>query len=129
KHHIHIEYYIYENDHIGNLLKDILIEKAKEGLEVRLIYDDFGSRSIRRKFVRELRAAGVEAYPFNRIRILLLANRLNYRNHRKIIIIDGRCAFVGGINVSDRYINDGREQVFWRDTHLRIDGPAILQLQ
>ncbi len=129
KHHIHIEYYIYENDHIGNLLKDILIEKAKEGLEVRFIYDDFGSRSIRRKFVRELRAAGVEAYPFNRIRILLLANRLNYRNHRKIIIVDGRCAFVGGINVSDRYINDGREQVFWRDTHLRIDGPAILQLQ
>src|SRR5690606_35626269 len=83
KHHIHIEYYIYENDHIGNLLKDILIEKAKEGVEVRFIYDDFGSRSIRRKFVRELKAAGVEAYPFNRIRILLLANRLNYRNHRK----------------------------------------------
>src|SRR5690554_705133 len=129
KHHIHLEYYIYENDHVGNLLKDVLVQKAKEGVEVRFIYDAFGSRSIRGKLVRELKEAGVEAYPFNRIRIPFLANRLNYRNHRKIIIVDGRCAFVGGINVSDQYINDGREKIFWRDTHLRIDGPSVLQLQ
>lgn len=129
RHHIHLEYYIYENDRIGNLLKDILIQKAKEGVTVRFIYDGFGSRSIRGKLVRELKEAGVEAYPFNKIRVPFLANRLNYRNHRKIIIVDGLCAFVGGINVSDRYINDGNEKIFWRDTHLRIDGPAIHHLQ
>ena len=130
KHHIHIEYYIYENDGIGNLIKDVLIQKAKEGVEVRLIYDDFGSRSIRKKLVKELRENGVEAYPFNKVRLLYLANRLNYRNHRKIIIVDGSCAFIGGINVSDKYINKGeKEGLFWRDTHLRIDGTGMYQLQ
>jgi len=131
KHHIHLEYYIYEDDEIGNCIKDLLIEKAKEGVEVRVIYDDFGSASIRKKLVKELIAAGVEAYPFNRVRLLLLANRLNYRNHRKIIIIDGSCGFIGGINISDRYINheNDADKKYWRDTHLRIDGPGILFLQ
>lgn len=96
-HHIHLEYYIYENDQIGNQIKGILIQKAKEGVQVRLIYDEFGSRSIRKSLVSALRNAGVEAYPFNRIRLLSLANRLNYRNHRKILIVDGKCAFVGGM--------------------------------
>ena len=131
KHHIHLEYYIYEDDRIGNTIKDVLIQKAKDGIEVRMIYDDFGSSSIRKKLVNELRNGGVEAYPFNLIRWLYFANRLNYRNHRKIIIIDGDFGFVGGINVSDRYINTlhETERHFWRDTHLRIDGPAILSLQ
>jgi cardiolipin synthase len=135
RHHIHIEYYIFEDDLIGNEVKQILIRKATEGVKVRVIYDAFGSRSIRKSFVRELKAAGVEAYPFNRIRFILLANPLNYRNHRKIIVVDGRCGFVGGINISDRYINDARyhkkkkQKVYWRDTHLRIDGPGVQYLQ
>lgn len=131
KHHIHLEYYIYEDDQIGNLIKDLLIKKANQGVEVRFIYDDFGSKSIRKKLVTELQSAGVEAYPFNRVRLLLFANRINYRNHRKIIIVDGECGFVGGINISDRYINDhiNQNKLYWRDTHLRIDGPGILFLQ
>jgi cardiolipin synthase len=131
EHHIHLEYYIYEDDGIGNRIKDILIQKAKEGIEVRFIYDDFGSSSIRKKLVKELKNAGVEAYPFNRVRLLLLANRINYRNHRKIIVVDGKCGFIGGINISDRYINKDKKQhkPYWRDTHLRIDGPGIQFLQ
>lgn len=129
KHHIHIEYYIYENDDIGNSIRDLLIAKAEEGVKVRFIYDDFGSSSIRRGFVRKMKKAGVEAYPFNTIRLLFLANRINYRNHRKIIIIDGKTAFTGGINISDRYINTENPKVYWRDTHLRIDGDAVMFLQ
>nr|WP_207434303.1 cardiolipin synthase [Sabulibacter ruber] len=131
RHHIHIEYYIIDNDHIGNQIKDVLIQKAREGVKVRFIYDDYGSRSIRRKYVKELKAAGVEACPFHKVHFLLLANRLNYRNHRKIIIVDAHTAFVGGINVADRYINnpDDLKRLYWRDTHLRIDGPGIYYLQ
>jgi cardiolipin synthase len=129
--HIHLEYFIYEDDRIGNKIKDILISKAIEGVKVRFIYDDFGSRSIRKRLVKELKLAGVEAYPFNRVRLLLFANRINYRNHRKIIIIDGKTGFTGGINISDRYINNynKKNKYFWRDTHLRIDGPGTLYLQ
>lgn len=130
QHHIHIEYYIFENDGIGNKIKEILMRKAREGVQVRFIYDDFGSRTIRGRFVRELKAAGVQAFPFHRVLWIALANRLNYRNHRKIIIIDGRTGFVGGINVSDRYINNKQSKnIFWRDMHLRIDGDGINYLQ
>lgn len=131
KDHIHIEYYIYEDDEIGRALAEVLIQKAEEGVQVRFIYDDFGSRSIRRKMGARLRAAGVMAFPFHKIFFLFFANRLNYRNHRKIIVVDGQTAFVGGINVSDRYINKPSDstKVFWRDTHLRIDGPGAHYLQ
>lgn len=127
--HIHIEYYIYEDDVIGNELKDLLIKKAKEGVEVRFIYDDFGSKSIRRTIAKELKKAGIQAFPFHKIRLLLLANRLNYRNHRKIVIIDGKTSFVGGINVCDKYINQPKSKIFWRDTHLMLKGYSSLDLQ
>jgi cardiolipin synthase len=131
RHHIHIEYYIFENDNIGNQVKDILIQKAAEGVQVRFIYDDFGSRSIRKNIVQELRAAGIEAFPFYKIFFIALSNRTNYRNHRKIIVIDGCTGFVGGINVSDRYINApvNNNPVYWRDTHVRINGPGVFYLQ
>jgi cardiolipin synthase len=131
KNHIHIEYYIFEDDVIGNEIKTVLIEKAREGIEVRFIYDDFGSRSIRKNVVPELLAAGVKAYPFYKIFFMALANRLNYRNHRKIIIIDGYVGFTGGINVSDRYINNGGGPgaLYWRDTHVKITGPGVNYLQ
>jgi cardiolipin synthase A/B len=133
KEYIHIEYYIYENDKIGQTIADILIKKAQEGIVVRFIYDDFGSRGIRKNIARRLTAAGVQAFPFYKIAFLRIANRLNYRNHRKIIVIDGREGFVGGINISDRYINDNgypaRHKLFWRDTHLMMKGPGVQYLQ
>lgn len=131
KHHIHIEYYIYEDDEIGNEIKNILMEKARAGVIVRLIYDDFGSRSIRKRVVPELIAAGVQAYPFYKVLFIALANRLNYRNHRKIIIIDGAVGYTGGINISDRYVNSSKrpDAVYWRDTHVKITGTGVYYLQ
>jgi len=129
KHHIHIEYYIYENDNIGEQLAQLLIQKAREGVQVRFIYDDFGSRKIRKNIVRQMKEAGVEAYPFYKVKLVMLANRLNYRNHRKIIIIDGYIGYIGGINVSDKYINQQKSKVFWRDTHLKIVGTSVVNLQ
>ena len=129
KHHIHLEYYIYEHDEIGEQVNNVLIEKAKEGIQVRFIYDDFGSPTISKKTEQKMRDAGIEIYPFQKVLFYLLANRLNYRNHRKIIVIDGQTAFTGGINVSDKYINNKPGKLFWRDTHLRIDGPGVYYLQ
>src|SRR5690554_5789429 len=131
KNHIHIEYYIFEDDETGRAVEEVLIEKAREGVDVRFIYDDFGSRSIRRKMSKRLRNAGVKIYPFRRVIFFLFANRINYRNHRKIIVIDGHTAFVGGINVSNKYVNDPRldNAVFWRDTHLMIEGQGVYYLQ
>jgi cardiolipin synthase len=129
KHHIHIEYYIYEWDEIGEQVAELLIQKANEGVKVRFIYDDFGSPNIKKKTEERMRKAGIEIYPFQKVHFYLLANRLNYRNHRKIIVIDGQIGFTGGINVSDKYINNGSQKLFWRDTHLRIDGPGVFYLQ
>lgn len=128
KHHIHIEYYIYEQDEIGTAIIELLIQKAREGVEVRFIYDDFGSPSIKKKIERRMMEAGVQVHPFHKVHFYLLANRINYRNHRKIIIVDGQTAFTGGINVSDKYINN-KKGLYWRDTHLRIDGPGVFYLQ
>lgn len=137
KHHIHIEYYIIEDDSTGREIENALIEKVKEGVSIRLIYDDFGSRSVRKTLLRRLKEAGIETYPFNKIVFIAFANRINYRNHRKIIIVDGTIGFIGGINISDRYINRPRirrrkrkwNQVYWRDTHMRIEGDGVAYLQ
>jgi cardiolipin synthase A/B len=129
KHHIHIEYYIFKEDDIGTAIIEILIEKAKQGLEVRFIYDDFGSPSIKKKSERKMQAAGIEVYPFSKVIFYLLANRINYRNHRKIVVIDGQTGFVGGININDKYINNNKQKLYWRDTHIRIDGPGVYYLQ
>lgn len=131
KDHIHIEYYIFEDDEIGKQIEEILIQKVKEGVQVRFIYDDYGSRAIRKTMAPRMKAHGIQAFPFFKVRFITLANQLNYRNHRKIIVIDGLTAFVGGINVSDKYINNTKypERLFWRDTHIRIDGAGVQYLQ
>jgi cardiolipin synthase len=137
KHHIHIEYYIIEDDSTGREIENALIEKVREGVTVRLIYDDFGSRSVRKTLFKRLAAAGIETNPFNKIVFIAFANRINYRNHRKIIIVDGSIGFIGGINISDRYINRPRirrrrrkwDQMYWRDTHMRIEGDGVSYLQ
>jgi cardiolipin synthase len=126
-HHIHMEYYIYENGVIGDEIRAILMEKARQGVAVRFVYDDFGSKDIKPRWLKKLRSSGVEAFPFYRVRFF--ANRLNYRNHRKIVIVDGSVAYVGGINVSDKYCNDIPNKVFWRDTHLEIKGGGVYSLQ
>ena len=130
-HHIHLEYYIYEDDRIGNAIAEVLMRQARAGVQVRFIYDDLGSRTLSRKLVPALRQAGVQAFPFYKLTLPAFAQRLNYRNHRKIILIDGVTSYVGGINVSDRYINAPEEsrQTYWRDTHLRIDGAGSYYLQ
>lgn len=131
KSHIHLEYYIYENDSTGNQIADVLIEKAKQGLEVRFMYDDFGSHRLKNNIVKRLNENGVHTAPFYKIKLYALANRINYRNHRKIIVIDGQTSFIGGINISDKYRNDlnNDNKLFWRDTHLMMQGPATFYLQ
>ncbi|TXD84879.1 cardiolipin synthase [Subsaximicrobium wynnwilliamsii] len=129
--HIHLEYYIYEDDLTGNQVAELLIRKAKAGVEVRFMYDDFGSHDLKKSFLKKLNDAGVQTAPFYKVKWYALANRLNYRNHRKIVIIDGSVGFVGGINMSDTYRNDLDEakHLYWRDTHLMIHGQATAYLQ
>ncbi|MDQ0782107.1 cardiolipin synthase [Chryseobacterium sp. W4I1] len=127
-HHIHLEYYIYDDDVIGNRLADLLIRKAGEGVKVRFLYDDMGSGKIGRKLLKRLKEGGVEVSPVNKITFRVFANRVNYRDHRKIIIVDGAHVFTGGINVSDKYINPNPKQ-YWRDIHLYINGEAAFYFQ
>jgi cardiolipin synthase len=127
---IHMEYYIFEEDETGQAIIDILKQKVDEGLEVRVIYDDFGSHGLSDNKIEEMREAGIEIFPFYEVKFYLLANRINYRDHRKIIIADGEIGFIGGINISNKYLNDGKaEKLYWRDTHLKIEGPAVGSLQ
>ncbi|WP_413533802.1 cardiolipin synthase [Empedobacter brevis] len=132
KNHIHLEYYIFEEDNIGNEIIQILIEKAKSGVEVRVTADDFGSPKLN-KHKKRFEGTGVEFQTFLPVRFSSLANS-NYRNHRKILIVDGKKAFVGGINISDKYINKNGvkspdNKVYWRDTAVMIEGGAINSLQ
>lgn len=127
RHHVHLEYYIFELDHIGNQLIALLEEKVRTGVEVRIIVDAFGSPDFKRQR-RRLARTGIQLVLFMPVTFSSLANS-NYRNHRKIAIIDGHTAFVGGINISDRYINDGTRTLYWRDTAVRIVGEAVNVLQ
>ncbi|HEX7585360.1 MAG TPA: cardiolipin synthase [Prolixibacteraceae bacterium] len=128
KHHIHLEYYIIEDDRIGNYLRELLIRKAREGVEVRLIYDDVGSWELKRKFIRSMSDAGIKVDCFMRVRFPMLTSKVNYRNHRKILVIDGETAFVGGLNFADRY-QDGIPGIGpWRDTHLKVIGGGATAL-
>lgn len=129
KDHIHLEYYIIEDDEIGNIIRQLLIRKAKEGVKVRLIYDDIGSWDLSKEYLNSLTDAGVETFSFMPVKFYRFALKINYRNHRKIIIVDGKVGFVGGLNIADRYINGAPDIGFWRDTHLRIEGDAVISLQ
>ena len=127
--HIHLEYYKFEEDQIGNSILDILKDKASDGIKVRMIIDALGSNHISDSTLKELKSAGVEIHEYNPVIFSSLANRVNYRDHRKIVIIDGKVSFVGGMNVADKYINHGRSKHFWRDTHCMIEGEATYSLQ
>lgn len=129
RHFIHLEYYIFSNDVIGNKVADILKEKAKEGVEVRVIVDDVGSWHLSNSFIRSLQAAGVEIKQFLSVRYPWFTSKINYRNHRKIIVIDGFTGFTGGINISDRYQHGTKKLGPWRDMHMMIKGTAVNGLQ
>lgn len=129
KRFIHLEYYIIEAGELATRLKDILIAKAKSGVEVRVIFDDVGCWSLPKTYIREMRAAGIQIYPFLPVRFHRIADKANYRNHRKIIVIDGETGFVGGLNFADRYMNGLPGIGIWRDTHLRVKGEAVTSLQ
>lgn len=125
---IHLEYYIVESDEIGSRIAEALIAKAQSGVEVRLIYDDVGSWGLSPKYVERLRLAGVKVCCFMPVVFPWFTSKVNYRNHRKILVVDGRVAFTGGINIADRYLK-GNKHGIWRDTHLRVEGEAAKMLQ
>jgi len=129
RHHIHLEYYIVRHDEVGQHLKEILISKAKEGVYVRFLYDAVGSWQLSNSYIDELRQAGVLVVPFSPVRLPFLNNKINFRNHRKIIVIDGTVGFVGGLNIGDEYLGKNKYFGFWRDTHLQIKGEAVRTLQ
>ncbi len=126
--HIHLQSFIYMDDIIGTRIRDILVEKAANGVEVRLIYDSFGSFKAKRRFFKEMRNAGVEVLEFSPVRIFKPTHKINYRNHRKILVVDGQVGYIGGINIADRYY-DGRVFEEWRDTQIRVEGEAVFPMQ
>ena len=128
KHHIHLQFYIFENDPVGRLLRDLLIDKAREGVKIRLLYDDVGCWKVNRLFYDEMLCEGIEVQSFLKVRFPRFTSKVNYRNHRKIAIIDGKVGFIGGMNIAERYLK-GFSWGIWRDTHLRIKGKAVYGLQ
>lgn len=128
KYYIHIQYYIFEDDEIGNQIKRILIEKARAGVTVRVIYDHVGCFGVKNRFFNEMRQAGIMVFPFFKVAFPPFATRINWRNHRKLCVIDGYIGYIGGMNIADRYIK-GTSWGKWRDTHLRIQGPAVSALK
>ena len=127
-HHIHLQYYIFQDDKAGQRVKKALIEKAREGIIIRVLYDDVGSWSTKNSFFEEMKSEGIEIYPFLKVVFPILTSKVNYRNHRKIVIIDGKTGYTGGMNIADRYV-DGNKLGMWRDSHFRITGPGVYGLQ
>ena len=124
KNHIHIDMYIIADDALGLLVADALIDKAREGVEVRLIYDDVGCWNVKHRFFERMREEGIEAVPFMPVHFPQFTSKVNYRNHRKIIVIDGQVGYIGGMNIALRYARES-----WRDTMLRVTGGGVYALQ
>lgn len=129
RHSINLQYYIFSDDEIGCKIAGILCQKAREGVTVRVIYDHVGSLRSSNKFFRQLHKAGVDAKPFFKVTFPGLGTRINWRNHRKIVVIDEKVAYIGGMNIADRYARSHTGERPWRDTHARISGPAVAALQ
>lgn len=127
--YVHVQYFILENDSTGRRLIDLLERKAREGVQVRVLYDYVGSFYVRPKVLKQMRAAGIEVHPFMELTLTQFLFRLNWRNHRKIVVIDGNVGYVGGMNIADRYVVGTKTELPWRDTHLRIAGEAVAPLQ
>lgn len=128
RHHIHIQFYVIEDGVLGTRLAELLIRKASEGVKVRIIFDHVGSWSTSRKYWKRLRKAGIEVYPFMAVIFPFLSSRVNYRNHRKVVVIDGKIGYLGGMNIADRYYS-GNKLGPWRDSHFRMKGNVVAGLQ
>ena len=129
RHSIHMEYFEWASDEVMEEFKEVLLTKAREGVEVRVLYDPLGSFSMLSwAYVREMNAGGVRMLPWSS---LLAVHTISYRSHRKIVVIDGKIGYTGGLNMSDEYINGPHDGLFtgWRDTHVRVRGEVVLGLQ
>jgi cardiolipin synthase len=126
--YINMEFYRFESDILGMKFCDALIDRAKKGVKVRIIYDDVGSWNLSKKIIGKLQENGVEIYPFMPVRFPWLTSKINFRNHRKILVIDGVKGFVGGLNIANKYLIGLRDLGRWRDTHLLIHGEAVSAL-
>lgn len=126
--HIHIDSFIFCDDALGYLISDALIDKSQEGVEVRVIYDDVGSWGSHNRFFERMRDAGIDVHAFMPVKFPAFTSKANYRNHRKLIVIDGRVGFIGGMNIALRYVKGiGRQS--WRDTHIRVEGGGVYAIQ
>ena len=128
EHHIHLDTFIIASDPLGQIVADALIDKARQGVEVRVIYDDVGSWKTKNRFFDRMRAEGIKVYAFMPVRFPIFTSKVNYRNHRKICVIDGEVGFIGGMNIANRYVK-GIKKLAWRDTHVKITGAAVYGLQ
>ncbi|WP_425501853.1 cardiolipin synthase [Paraliobacillus salinarum] len=129
KDHIHLIYYIIRNDNLGQRIADTLVKKAKEGVKVRFLYDDMGSRGLGKKYITRLKDAGVEVESFFPPLIPKVNFKINHRNHRKLAIIDGNIGYIGGFNIGDEYLGESEKFGYWRDTHLRVIGESVRNMQ
>ncbi|WP_139488632.1 cardiolipin synthase [Brevibacillus dissolubilis] len=129
KKHVHVLFYIIGNDHVGRALMELLMEKAQEGVEVRLIVDALGSKDLPEPWLAQLRAAGGHVGIFLPVSNPLLFWRVNYRNHRKVVVVDGEVGYIGGFNIGHEYLGEDPKLGYWRDTHLEIKGPAVESIQ
>ncbi len=129
EHFIHIQYYLFEDGEVGSRIQNILLDRLKFGVEVSLMVDGIGSRTLSSEYIEILRRAGAEVHVFRPVRFPALTSKINYRNHRKIVVIDGAIGYTGGINIADKYIYGDGDLGFWRDTHIRIYGDAVKMLE
>ena len=126
--HIHFETYIIEDDALGRLISDALIDKARAGVEVRLIYDNVGCWNVKSKFFERMRDGGIDVHSFMPVKFPAFTSKVNYRNHRKLCVVDGKIGFIGGMNIALRYVKGMRHQG-WRDTHLKVEGSGLYGIQ
>ena len=128
RHQIQVEFYIIENGPVGRLLRDALIDMSRKGVRVRVLYDDVGCWKVNHEFYEQMLCEGIEVQSFLKVRFPVFTSKVNYRNHRKIVVIDGKVGFIGGINIAYRYLY-GLNWGIWRDTHVKISGKAVYCLQ
>ena len=128
KQSIHIDMYIFADDALGTLVSDALIDKAHQGVEIRVVYDDVGCWNVKHSFFEHMREEGIQVVSFLPVRFPSFTSKVNYRNHRKIVVIDGNVGFIGGMNIALRYVK-GTGQMPWRDTMMKVTGGAVYALQ
>ncbi|MEA3112062.1 MAG: cardiolipin synthase, partial [Caballeronia sp.] len=124
-----VQFFIVRDDDLGRKLKDLLLKKAQQGVRVYFLYDSIGSFDLPKRYVNTLRAGGVQTHPFATKRKFVNRFQINFRNHRKIVVVDGECAFVGGHNVGVEYLGANPRLSPWRDTHIEVRGPAVASIQ